>query len=862
MENTLTATSVEPVQRRFLARLASNRGTRIWLFTLGLALAAVLLYDGAIRGVSAPAGPVRIPWWGIAVVFLLAEAYPVHLQFRTEAHSLSLSEIGLVLGLFLTSPGGLITGQLCGAAAALIVIRRQRPLKVAFNLAQFTFGTCLALVIFHAVSGLGDPYGVAGWAGALAGAAAFGAAGVALVGATISLAEGRSMLGELPHVTVTALVGSVAGAGLAIAAVELLQQDTRAVWVLFIPAASCVLAFRAYTEQRRRHEHLEFLYRSMRAMQGAPESRAAVRELLGAARAMLCAEFAEMVLFAPTAAEGALRSVMGPGRERILEPTDLSPVERAALEVASAEEAALVFARGHEELVLEGYLAEHHLRDAMLTALWGEDRILGLLLVGNRAGDVATFNSDDRKLFETFASHAAVLLENDRVKEQLRHQAFHDALTGLPNRRLFAEQVGEALARAAAEGTTPTVLFLDLDDFKTINDSLGHSAGDELLIEVAERVRRHVRPEDTAARLGGDEFGILVESARAGDEERVAERLVNALGAPIVLHGAEMSIHASIGIANARSGATTADDLLRNADVAMYSAKSNGKRGYAVYEQAMHTPVRKRHDLAAALEHAVERDEIGVQYQPIVDLTSGRTVALEALVRWWHRDQGLIMPGSFIPLAEETGLMVPIGRTVLREACARTSAWQAMFAAHSQLAICVNLAPSELQNPSLAADVAAVLDETDLAPDRLILEITENGAMRDPLATIETLRELRTLGVRLALDDFGTGHSSLSHLRDFPITMLKIAKPFVDTLGNGRMNTTFIDAIFQLARALELEAVAEGVEWPAQSEILCRLRCDLGQGYYFSRPLDVADAEAHLAASSPTDRPHEQAHAA
>ena len=221
MENTLTATTAQPVRRGFLARLVSDRSARIWLFTLVVALAALLLYEGLIRGVPAPAGPVRIPWWGIAVLFLLAEAYPVHLHFRTEAHSLSLSEIALVLGLFLTAPGGLIAGQLCGAAVALIVIRRQRPLKAAFNLAQFTFGTCLALVIFHAVSSLGDPFGTAGWTGALAGAAAFGAAGVALVSATISLAEGRSMLGELPYVTGTALVGSVAGAALAIAAVEL-----------------------------------------------------------------------------------------------------------------------------------------------------------------------------------------------------------------------------------------------------------------------------------------------------------------------------------------------------------------------------------------------------------------------------------------------------------------------------------------------------------------------------------------------------------------------------------------------------------------------------------------------------------------
>ena len=330
----------------------------------------------------------------------------------------------------------------------------------------------------------------------------------------------------------------------------------------------------------------------------------------------------------------------------------------------------------------------------------------------------------------------------------------------------------------------------------------------------------------------------------------MAARLVEALRTPFVLHGREMAVHTSIGIATGHSGETTADALLANADVAMYSAKGSGKRRYAVYEPDMHTRVRRRHELAGALERAIERSEITVHYQPIVTLAGEHTVAFEALARWQHPSRGLVLPGSFVPLAEEMGLMVPIGRSVLREAATRVSQWQREAPAGRQVAVAVNLSATELQSPHLVRDVESILADCRLAPEQLILEITESGAMRDPDATLETLRAFCRLGVRLALDDFGTGHSSLSHLRDFPIDILKIAKPFVDRLGTGAYDTTFTDAILRLAGALDLDVVAEGIERREQAEMLRDLNCGLGQGYYFARPLDATGAAAHLATST------------
>jgi diguanylate cyclase (GGDEF)-like protein len=827
-------------------RLSLVRSARVPALIAAVAAASLALYATVLPRAQAPAA-LHIPGWSLIAIFFLTEAFPVHVHFRSEAHSLSLSEFGLVLGLYLATPGELLGAQFLGAALALTLVRRQRPVKLAFNLASFCFGSCVAVLVFHGFLSLGDAYGAAGWAGALLGACANAFVGVLLVSVVIWLASARSTVHELPRLFAVSGGGSLATASLAIAAVELAQLDPRSVWVLLVPIAGTAVAFRAYTAQRRKHEHLEFLYRSMRAMQGAPEFRSSVRELLEAARTMLSADVAEIVLFPRSPMEGVLSSVIGPGRESLMHTTELTETGLVALDVLSKEDSAALLPRGRRPHVLDAYLAERDLRDAIATTLHGADRVFGIVLVGNRSGDVATFTNDDRKLFETFASHAAVLLENDRVKEQLRHQAFHDGLTGLPNRLLFAEQVEEALRRSTGTGSGrgPVVHFVDLDDFKLINDSLGHSAGDQVLVAVAERLRAALRPGYIGARLGGDEFAILLERSTREESEAVAVRLVDALRAPFALEGREVSVHASIGIADAEPGDVT-EDLLRNADVAMYAAKTNGKGGYAWYEVDMHVRVRRRQELASALERAVERDELEPHYQPIVALSSGRIIALEALARWRYPGRGLLFPETFISLAEETGLMVPIGRAMLRRACEQLRTWQLEHPEHGQLMMSVNLSQSELQNPGLIEDVETILSQTQILSDRLILEITESSAMQDPVGTIATLAKLRRLGVRLALDDFGTGYSSLSHLRDFPIDMLKIAKPFIDRIDRDSADGTFIDAILRLAGALGLDVVAEGVERAEQANALRTLSCGLGQGYYYARPAEARDVGARL----------------
>ncbi|MCA1831670.1 MAG: EAL domain-containing protein [Actinobacteria bacterium] len=479
-------------------------------------------------------------------------------------------------------------------------------------------------------------------------------------------------------------------------------------------------------------------------------------------------------------------------------------------------------------------------------------------MIANRLGDVTKFDAGDLKLFETFVNHLSVWLENSqleksleeltRVKEQLKHQAFHDSLTGLANRELFTNRVEHAAARGSRSTTPIAVLFLDLDDFKTINDSLGHACGDELLGAFASRLQTCLRPGDTAARLGGDEFAILLEGiSGTRDAVTVAERVRADLEVPFTLQGKEVSVGTSIGIALSTPGRGTASDLLRNADVAMYAAKNLGKNRYEIFQPSMHAAALERLELKEDLQRAIERHELILHYQPIVELATGHITGVEALVRWKHPRRGLVSPADFIPLAEETGLIHPIGRWVLSEACRQTRLWQARFPRVQPLAVNVNVSAKQLQAETLTDDVRAALQQSGLAPRSLTVEITES-VLLDRDVAMRRLAELRKIGVRVAIDDFGTGYSSLSYLNRFPIDILKVDQSFVRHVGNSPGEEILATAVIDLTHTLGLEAVAEGIEERAQGDRLQELGCRYGQGFWYSRPLAAGDIDELLRA--------------
>jgi diguanylate cyclase (GGDEF)-like protein len=840
-----------------VASLRAGVRARGWAFGVALVAAAALVGYLAVEDRAQPLEDGRLPWWVFAIAFLLAEAYVVKAEWRPEIAALSPHDAGLGLGLFLLAPAGLLGAQLLGAAAALALLRTPGTWRVMVRLATLVLSSSVAILLFGALERMGDASWV-GWGAAFA-AVLTGSLAMALVSAAAAHVTGRRWAAEdVGRALALVAAGAIASSSIAIAAVELVRAGEKAALFLVVPFVSCAIVLRMYASERRRLGHLRALYNSMTAAQRSPGVDEGMREMLEAARRLLHADLAWIGLL-PKTPSG--RTLVAWADERGVSPMagrTLTPVQRAALEAATRSDGGLLVSPGRPP-GLEGMFRELGLRRGMLAPLRGETGVIGVLLVGDRDDDRGTFTAEHLRVLEAYAGHASVLIENDRLersleevtalKEQLRHQAYHDALTGLPNRVLFAEHVMRATSRQDPGLATPAVLFLDLDDYKTINDSLGHEAGDELLVAVAGRVRNAVRTCDLPARLGGDEFAVLAPAAGMEDAERIAGRLVRALDEPFVICGREISVHASIGIAFAEPGAS-ADELLRSADVAMYSAKQNGKRRFVVYEPQMHARVRHRQELVTALERAVERGEIDVHYQPIVELGSNHLVAVEALARWTRPGYGLLGPSTFLPVADEMGMMVEIGRLVLRQACRQAVSWQRNFPGRNGLCVNVNLAPSELHDPDLIREVESVLEQTGLDPSLLVLELTESGVMRSPDQARRTMASLRSLGVALALDDFGTGHSSLAHLREFPLDELKIAQAFVAGLPQGHVDAVFIETIVRLAQSLGLTAVAEGIESHDQAVAVQSLGCTHGQGFYFGEPLGAIGVATYLGASA------------
>ncbi len=440
--------------------------------------------------------------------------------------------------------------------------------------------------------------------------------------------------------------------------------------------------------------------------------------------------------------------------------------------------------------------------------------------------------------------------EHKTLEERLDHQAFHDALTGLPNRMLFMDRLRHALSRAKRRAHKKiAVLFADLDNFKFVNDTLGHHVGDELLVAVSDRLRKCLRPEDSAARLGGDEFAVLLEDVEGVSEAAlVAQRIIEELRTPFVLSGQEVFVTPSIGIALGEASQDMSKDLVRNADVAMYRAKEEGKARYQVFDSGMQDRITDRLKLENDLRRALERNEFRVYYQPVVALDTGRIVDMEALVRWEHPEQGLVPPSEFVPLAEEIGLIVAIGRLVLREACRQTRAWQERYPSAPPLLVGVNLSARQLRHSELIEDVEGALRESGLEPRWLTLEITEGSVVGEGERHIGVLRAIREQGVRFALDDFGTEYSSLSYLKRLPVGMLKIDRSFVERIGEDEEDGVLVAGIVGVAKGLGLRVVAEGVETFEQLERVKALGCDLAQGYYFSAPLPTKMVEELLAA--------------
>ncbi|MGQ0825653.1 MAG: putative bifunctional diguanylate cyclase/phosphodiesterase [Actinomycetota bacterium] len=832
---------------------------RLWLFAAAMAIAAAAIFGlGLASRPGVAEAPMQLPWYLIAVAVFLVELFVLDLHIRGEAHSFSVSEIVVVVGFFFLSPIALLAAVMTGTLAAMLW-QRSPLVKLVYNLTQLALGTGAALWIFGALYAADAPLSWRSWVGALAASVATGVITIVAISLAVVQYAGRLPASAVAQSFLFSMGSAVVNTMLGLVAVSLLWHEPWTVVLLTGPITVCIVAYRAYHSERSKTAGLEFLYGATQVLNEAPDLEGGLVALLDFARDALHAEYAQVVLNGTPADGNVFLTAVGPGDHA------------RRIELASADLVAPVFtALGAtpRPVVLRGEAAvglaaeDFAIEAAMVAPLGGESDLQGAVLVANGRGSVRRFEKDDLHLFETFASHLAVTLEKSQLsksleqlrtlKNELAHQAFHDSLTGLANRKMFRERVDEALVENARTGSRIAVLFIDLDDFKTVNDTMGHAAGDALLEEVARRIAGSIGANGTAARLGGDEFAVLLRNVASDSVARtVADRILVALGDPIDVGGHPVITHASIGIAS-HVGAVDASELMQNADVAMYTAKRNGKGRFDEFEPTMRLSVARRHQLKLGLERALAANEFLLHYQPVIDAATGAVVATEALLRWQDPQRGLLPPSEFVGVAEETGLIVSIGRFVLREACRQAAEW-AVDAPNVRMF--VNLSTCQLADPDIIEDVCNALEDAGLEPNHLLLEVTETAMMRDIDEAKETLEALKTLGVGIAIDDFGTGFSSLSYLRQLPIDTLKIAKPIIDAICESKADAGFVKGIIDLGHVVGIDVVAEGVEQVEQYAQLVDMGCDYVQGYYHSPSMEPGAIATLLATGQSVPQP-------
>lgn len=815
--------------------------TRVWAFNASLAVVAALLYVLGVAHLPQPSQTVHLLWPLLTAGFALVSTLRVYIHFRRNAQAYTLSEIPLVVGLFFSTPDELLLARVAGSAIGLGLICRQPPIKLAFNLCSFAIETEVASLLMHRlIAPAGGPSST--WLWLLLIALVVAVIGFVLSALVITLAEDRLSRRRWLLPAVFALAGGLANASIGVEIVATVMRNAAGVVFLALPMLTLAAAYALYTREHQKREQLQYLYQSSDLLQRATEHDAAIPELLRQLCQVFRTEVAQVTLLPGDEIDDGPRhiAVVNGVSSETHEPLDgdlpehLPPVledGRSFLAVPPRVTAALA-----------AWLHRQGLRNAIGTTLQSDGVLLGTLVVANRLSDVSVFDADDVTLLETFAAQASAAVQNTRLGSRLEHQAFHDPLTGLANRALFTDRLVHALQRRDGHGTGAAVIFLDLDDFKIINDTLGHAAGDELLCAVAQRLHGVLRPGDTAARFGGDEFAVLLEdSVEQFSVAVVAQRILDALARSFSVAGREVSLRASLGVALAGAGGIGAGELLRRADVAMYRAKSHGKATFEVFEPSMQEAITRRLEIRNELERAVRDQELLLYYQPVIDLTTLAPVGCEALVRWAHPARGLVSPAEFVAVAEESGLICDIGRYVLREACRQCQMWQTAFPDLPAFSISVNVSPRQLGNQRFVSDVWDALSYSGLHPSRLVLEITESLMADDSENARRMLARLKATGVRISLDDFGTGYSSLSVLQDLPIDILKIDRAFIGRMLDDPRGGAFVQAIVRMGKTLGLGLIAEGVEIPEQAERLLALGCTEAQGFYFARP---APAEA------------------
>ncbi len=802
-----------------MGRLGQVRSITLAALIAATAVAAFAVWHEVVRDHVPKDSGVRIPGWALAAGVAFTELVVIHAHVRGSAHSLSLSELPLVLGLLLADPSDLVIAMVVGPAIVLLWTRGQGPVRLFFNLAQFALTATLATIVLHAIATPPDAIGPLVWGATFAAVFAASLTGAVLVFCAIGLSEGSIPSKRLAGMLGADLLVALTNTSVALSGATIVAHDLRAAWLLIPPAALLLVAYRAYVSERAKHQSLEFLYGVTRTLSRGGDLEAELLDLLRRTRTSFRVRTAELVLLPCEPDDGAVRTARGTdGFEESMVP--MAHASAMALRLAVDAGGAVRVERADCPPELARYLEERAIEEALIAPVRGETRLAGVMLLGDRVGPTDSFSDEDLRLFEALAAHAGLSLELDR----LERQAQSDPLTGLANRTLFLRRVEASLERSAGMAT---VLFLDLDDFKAINDRAGHAAGDAVLVAAAGRLEASVRPGDVAARMGGDEFAVLLEDVDDHHGEQVAGRILDLLAEPVVVEGEELWVRSSVGIATAAAGSLDAGALLHRADTAMYRAKEAGKSQMRVWFPEMADAgdgdFGGRDELAAALR----RGELVAHFQPIVALEDGTVVAVEALARWRHPRLGLLGAASFVRDAEGE-LAAEVDREVLFQACSAAARGEVPAVHVNQAGLC-------------AGAVRDVLESTGLDPAQLVLELSERALAAAPE---DGLQALRTIGVRIAFDDFGTGRHAVDLLRSRPVDMIKVARPFVDGAGRAGHDRAVLAMVVQLGTVFGLEVVAQGIEREDHREVLAELGCSLGQGYLLGRPLPLPSTVA------------------
>lgn len=811
---------------------------RAWLLTAPLLLVAMVLTATTQVGRAIPAVD-----WPLAAVFLaafiLAELTVLQVEIRRHAFVVSVGELPLLLALFFLSP---VLVVLTRALAVLVVksYQRQRLVKVWFNVASIAAGAALASLVVRVGVPL-DGEDPATWLLLIVAVGANVLFTLATVVGVITLVQGTIPGDELVNNMIPGLSVAALNTLSGLVVLVLLHQGVWAVVLLAGVAVFFVLAYRSYARSLRQSRALSEMYDLARAVAHTPHDGTLADTLLGRVRELLQAEHATLWVPASGRHPELLLSAKVDYSALLDVPGTPDTLRRRVYE---SGEAVAVGPRFREE-ALQAELAEAGVKDAIVVPLRAGSAVIGCLEVAGRIGDTASFGPGDVQLLETIAAHAAVAVENSRLVERLRFDAYHDALTGLPNRRRVSEGLGESVA-VRAPGEVVAVLLLDITGLRDVNDSLGRAAGDQLLIEVARRLRQVAPSAALVGRVGGDAFAVTLRLPDDTAAVSLAGRLRDEIRRPIEVGSLTLEVEAAVGVAiHPEHGADPAT-LLQRADVATQAAKGLVS-GVQLFNQALESGSARRLGLAGDLRRALDNDELEVYFQPKVALSDRRLVGLECLARWEHPAHGSVRPEDFVAVAEHTGQLGRLTEAVLVAGLRRARQWAE---AGHPLPVAVNLSSRTLLDPEFPVLVEQLLTEHQVPAELLTFEITEDGAVGASDRPLPILYRLAGLGVRLAMDDFGTGYSSLSLLQRLPVHEVKIDKSFVQGMATDAGDLAIVRAIVDLSRHFGLTVVAEGVESELTLELLEEIGCDVGQGFLFSRPLPYERLEAWLAAQT------------